>query len=155
MAWVKEVVESIDPAEEEVPNVHKPDYLMWEIIANQPPPVIIPEHVEIGAARFNARVERRMGAREYLEAEAKRDANAKKDDLDNDGHPRNNETRYPLRQTGIGQPSCIYGLPPLSVRTVRGEETFDEIARVKERHIFGTLARADKQDGQVELIGYA
>ncbi len=86
VAWVKEVVESIDPAdcpeEEEDPNGHKPDY---SIIASHPPPVITPEHAEIDAARFNARIERRIRAREYMQAEARRGAKAKKEDLDNDG----------------------------------------------------------------------
>ena len=66
VAMAKEIVANLDPSEleEEPPVPHKPNYSMWEIIAKQPEPVITEEHARIGAARFNARIERRIRWRE-------------------------------------------------------------------------------------------
>ena len=58
--------ENLDPSEleEEPPTPYKPSYAMWDIINKQPRPVITEEHARIGAARFNARIERQIAWRE-------------------------------------------------------------------------------------------
>ena len=66
VAIAKEIAENLDPSEleEEPPTQYKPSYAMWDIINKQPRPVITEEHARIGAARFNARIERQIAWRE-------------------------------------------------------------------------------------------
>ena len=60
VAMAKEIVANLDPSEfeEEPPSNYKPDYSMWDIIDQQPQPVISEEHARIGAALFREAIQR-------------------------------------------------------------------------------------------------
>ena len=62
LAKLDRIIEETDPSEfdEDDDSDHKPDYSMWEIIRNQPEPVITEEQARIGAAQFHEAVERQM-----------------------------------------------------------------------------------------------
>ena len=61
VAMAKEIVANLDPSEfkDEPPSDHKPDHSMWDIIMEQPAPVITEEHYRIAMDRFNKRMELR------------------------------------------------------------------------------------------------
>ena len=62
LAKLDRIIEETDPSEfdDDDDSDHKPDYSMWEIIRNQPEPVITEEQARIGAAQFHEAVERQM-----------------------------------------------------------------------------------------------
>ena len=61
VAMAKEIVANLDPSEfeEEPPSTRKPDTSMWDIIMEQPMPVITEEHQRIALARLDEKLERR------------------------------------------------------------------------------------------------
>ena len=61
VAMAKEIVANLDPSEfeEEPPSTRKPDTSMWDIIMEQPMPVITEEHQRIALDRLDEKLERR------------------------------------------------------------------------------------------------